>query len=268
LPDSTYFADGVGSEPEAERLTLLESIFDPGTVETLTATGVEPGWRCLVPGAGHGSIARWLAHQVGPTGRVVATDIDTRFLESSASTNLEVRQHDLLEDPLEDDYDLVHARALLVHLVGDQVHAIGRLVDAVRPGGWIAIEEYDTANIGSADPAHPGHEAFNQSVAAEFDAISEQVDLWSGRHVAAILNRHPSLKVVDIDMSAAIVRGGSAYPRFLAETYQVALAALARSGKIAGLSAEALTEVLSDASFQLVTPLRYRMLAQRLPETL
>jgi hypothetical protein len=133
----------------------------------------------------------------------------------------------------------------------------------VRPGGWIAIEEYDTANIGSADPAHPAHEAFNESVAAEFDAISERVDLRSGRHVAAVLKRHPSLKVVDIDISATIERGGSPYPRFLAETYQVALAALARSGKIGGLSAEAFTEALNDRSFQLVTPLRYRMLAQR-----
>jgi trans-aconitate methyltransferase len=241
----------------------LESIFDPGTVEMLAATGVKPGWRCLVPGAGHGSIARWLAHRVAPIGSVVATDIDTQFLESSASTNLEVRRHDLLQDPLEEDYDLVHARALLVHLVGHQEHAIGRLVDALRPGGWIAIEEYDSANIGSADPAHPAHEAFNESVAAEFDAISQRVDVRSGRHVAAVLNRHPSLKVVDIDISASIQRGGSPYPRFLSETYQVALAAVARSGKIAGLSAEAFTEALSDPSFQLVTPLRYRMLAQR-----
>jgi SAM-dependent methyltransferase len=263
MPDSTYFADGVGSEPEAERLSLLESILDPGTVEMLTAIGLEPGWRCLVPGAGHGGIARWLAHRVAPTGLVVATDIDTRFLGSSASPNLEVRRHDLLQDPIEGDYDLVHARALLVHLVGHQDHAIERLVGALRPGGWLAIEEYDSANIGSADPAHPAHQAFNKSVAAELDAISDRVDVRSGRHVAAMLNRHPALRVVDINASATIQPGGAPDARFLSQTYQVALANMLRSGKITDLSAEIFTEALSDPSFQFVTALRYRMLAQR-----
>ena len=91
MSDSTYFAAEADSTPEAERLRLLESIYDPGTIDMLTAIGVQPGWRCLVPGAGHGSIARWLADRVGPSGRVVATDIDPRFLASSAGANLEVR---------------------------------------------------------------------------------------------------------------------------------------------------------------------------------
>jgi tRNA A58 N-methylase Trm61 len=90
---------------------LLEAIFDPGTIRMLGRTGVGPNWRCFVPGAGRGSIARWLAEQVAPTGCVIATDIDTRFLAASAGPNLEVRQHDLLVDRLEsggyDRYQIV-----------------------------------------------------------------------------------------------------------------------------------------------------------------
>ena len=67
------------------------------------ARGVGPGWRCLEVGAGAGSIAGWLADRVGPSGQVIATDLDTRFLEQQARPNLEVRRHDVVRDPLETD---------------------------------------------------------------------------------------------------------------------------------------------------------------------
>jgi ubiquinone/menaquinone biosynthesis C-methylase UbiE len=40
---------------------------------------VQPGWRCLEVGAGRGSMAVWLAQRVGPSGHVVATDVDVGF---------------------------------------------------------------------------------------------------------------------------------------------------------------------------------------------
>jgi ubiquinone/menaquinone biosynthesis C-methylase UbiE len=104
-------------EREEERLADLEASWDPGTIGLLEDIGVGPGWRCLEAGAGHGSIARWLARRVGPDGRVVATDIDTRFLEGIDEPSLEVRRHDLVNDALEEEsFDLVHTRLLLEHL--------------------------------------------------------------------------------------------------------------------------------------------------------
>ena len=62
-------------------------------------------------------MAEWLSTRVGPTGRVVATDIELRFLGRISAPNLEVRQHDILKDDLETShYDLVHCRLLLMHL--------------------------------------------------------------------------------------------------------------------------------------------------------
>jgi ubiquinone/menaquinone biosynthesis C-methylase UbiE len=52
---------------------------NPGTIRRMGNIGVTDGWICLEVGAGAGSIARWLARRVGPTGSVVATDLDTRF---------------------------------------------------------------------------------------------------------------------------------------------------------------------------------------------
>jgi hypothetical protein len=65
-----------------ERLALLERVLDPGTTRHLDELGVAAGWECLEFGAGGGSIAAWLCARVGSTGRVVATDLDTRFLEA------------------------------------------------------------------------------------------------------------------------------------------------------------------------------------------
>ena len=56
-----------------------------------------PGTRCLEVGAGGGSVAFWLAEQVGQSGVVVATDLETDFLESEASSHpgMEVLRHDI-----------------------------------------------------------------------------------------------------------------------------------------------------------------------------
>jgi SAM-dependent methyltransferase len=97
---------------EDERLDLLEQIFDPGSRHRRDLA--QPGWRCLEIGAGRGSMAVWLAERVGPTGQVVATDIDCRYLARLDHPNLEVVQHNVVEDPLDvlgpGSFDLVCAR--------------------------------------------------------------------------------------------------------------------------------------------------------------
>jgi SAM-dependent methyltransferase len=129
------------------RLRALEQCFDPVTTRRLSATGVGPGWRCLEVGAGAGSITRWLCQRVGPTGQVVAIDMDTRFLDELDEPNLEVRRQDVVDQPLPPGgFDLVHARALLMHLPAREA-VLADLVAAVRPGGWLVVEEGDFFSI-------------------------------------------------------------------------------------------------------------------------
>ena len=63
-----------------QRMAALPALYDPGTIRHLTELGVGEGWRCAEIGFGSGSIAEWLSRRVGPTGHVVATDIETKFL--------------------------------------------------------------------------------------------------------------------------------------------------------------------------------------------
>ena len=45
-------------ENELDRLRLLESVWDPGTISRLSALGVGAGWRCLELGAGAPGVPR------------------------------------------------------------------------------------------------------------------------------------------------------------------------------------------------------------------
>lgn len=130
-------------EHAQRRLRLLEQSFDAGTIRRLQAAGVEPGWRCLEAGGGAGSITQWLCSQVGPDGLVLAVDLDTRFLDQLDEPNLDVQRMDLRTDELpRDSFDLVHARALLMHIPQRQ-QILDGLVAALRPGGVLLVEDAD-----------------------------------------------------------------------------------------------------------------------------
>lgn len=139
-----YRLAAVGREAaEDERLTLLELLYDPASRRRRAL--VQRAWRCLEVAAGRGSMAVWLAAQVGPEGHVVATDINTRYLERLELPNLTVLEHNILADPLEalgpGSFDLVCSRLALFHLVGSQEHAIRQMTKCLRPGGWLSDED-------------------------------------------------------------------------------------------------------------------------------
>src|SRR6478609_6408021 len=105
------------ADAERERLGHLTTLADRGSAGTLARLGVDEGWACLEVGAGNGSLARWLAERVGPTGRVVATDVDDRFVEVGDAPQLTFRMHDITSGPPEDGaFDVAHARAVLEHI--------------------------------------------------------------------------------------------------------------------------------------------------------
>lgn len=126
------------------RLSLLQQYLDPMTKRRLTALGIGAGMRCLEVAAGAGSMALWMCERVGAGGRVVATDINVDLLRQASASNLQVLTHDLMTDPPPDGghFDLVHVRWLLHHLPRPEL-AISRMVDALRPGGWLLVEDVD-----------------------------------------------------------------------------------------------------------------------------
>ena len=218
-----YRLAAAGREAEEdERLDLLEQIFDP--VSQQRRSLVQPGWRCLEVGAGRGSMAVWLATQVGPTGHVVATDLDPRYLERLELPNLEVRRHNILDDPLEDladSFDLVCSRLMVFHLQGRQEEAIRQMAACVRPGGWLLDEDSDWENAGApVDPTHPAYD--------EYQRVWRDGDWWTvrgfdkhfGRKLPALFERS-GLQDIRSEAATEVVRGGSIWPRWWIPTLEV-----------------------------------------------
>jgi SAM-dependent methyltransferase len=146
----SYVFDNAGAEAST-RFSALTTVFDPGTIRHLENIRVSTGWHCLEVGGGGGSIAAWLAKRVAPSGHVLVTDIDTRFLESLNLPNVEVRRHNIATDPLpKAAYDLVHSRLVLLH-VPEREKALAHIVAALKPGGWLIDEEFDAS--ASPDPS-------------------------------------------------------------------------------------------------------------------
>jgi SAM-dependent methyltransferase len=208
---------------EDERLDLLEQIYDP--VSRRRRSLVEPGWRCLEVGAGRGSMAVWLAEQVGPTGQVVATDVDTRYLQRLDLPNLEVVEHNILEDPLDavgaGSFDLVCSRLMLFHLQRRQEQAIRQMAACLRPGGWLVDEDADWATAGApVDPGHPSYDAYRQVWRDGDWWLDRGYDKTFGRQLPAHFER-VGLEEIRTEGSTEVVRGGSPWARWWIPTLEV-----------------------------------------------
>jgi hypothetical protein len=129
--------------PEApDRFRHLSEILDDTTIQCLSGLGELAGARCLEAGAGGGGIAEWLARQAGPAGRVLATDVNTRYLR--ADRGYEVLRHDLVTEPVpEGPWDVIHVRMVLLHLP-QRREILHRLAAALARGGAIVVEDFET----------------------------------------------------------------------------------------------------------------------------
>jgi len=141
-----YLFDNAAEAETAERFANLDALYNFRTFRFLETTGIGPGWHCLEVGGGSGSVAAWMADRAGPSGYVLVTDIDPRFMEASAyrkAAHMELRRHDIGTDALpEQAFDLIHARLVLMH-VPQRLEALARLVAALKPRGWLVIEDCD-----------------------------------------------------------------------------------------------------------------------------
>ncbi|MBK8574468.1 MAG: methyltransferase domain-containing protein [Elusimicrobia bacterium] len=158
---------------EWERLQAIESVFDPASRRRILSAGVKEGARCLEVGAGAGSVMRWLAEKVGPSGRVTAVDINTRFLDTPPA-NVDVVAGDIRALVFESNsFDLVHARYVLVH-IPEYKMVLDSLWKALKPGGALVVEE----------PDFTAYRGFSGAEVQSFNKVHQAiVDMYSSKGV-------------------------------------------------------------------------------------
>jgi len=208
MTDAYIFSDH-DDAAERHRLQMLERVHDQRTAQLLERAQLRLGQTCAEIGAGAGSIAGRMARQVGSTGRVVAVDIDPRFLISQELGDVEVRQADITKPgALErDNYDLIHARFVLVHLP-DPAQAVANMVAGLKPGGALVLEEPDfrtafSASENSADRA--SIDAVNRAICALYFQMGKDPGFGVRLpHVVEVAG----VSQLEIDVLAPLVRGG------------------------------------------------------------
>jgi ubiquinone/menaquinone biosynthesis C-methylase UbiE len=119
-----------------------------GAKTILERAGIRPGMRALDAGCGPGRLTVPASKMVGPSGQIVAVDIQRRMLqmlrgrvEEKGLTNVELVLAGLGEGRLAaNEFDV----ALLVTVLGeipDKVAALREIYECLRPGGVLSITE-------------------------------------------------------------------------------------------------------------------------------
>ena len=226
----------------------MEALWDPGTQGLIERLGIQPGWRCLEVGAGGGSMAEWMADAVGDGGHVLATDVSTRYLDAIERPNVEVREHNVLEDPLPDgEFDVVHARLVVEHI---GTGALERLVPALRPGGWLLLEDYDF----SSAVVHPEDETMTAANDAVLAFMSEHgFDPDLGRKLVSVLTE-AGLEEVDAEGRTRVFRGGSPGTAFYRLSLESLRGALVEAGKLDDDQVERALAAVADPANVFLSP--------------
>jgi SAM-dependent methyltransferase len=243
-----------------ERLTAVEARHDAATFQNLEGVGVRQGWHCLEVGAGGGSIADWLCTRVGRDGHVVAIDIDTRFVERLGHPNLEVRTQDIAQKGAVETgvYDLVHCRLVLEH-VPARMDALVNMVTALKPGGWIQLEELDHVTLQpalSVDVRLAIWEQFREAYRRLMQQRGGDLDV--GRRLFGLLTAH-GLTNISAYGHASVDCGGTG----VGLGFRQARAEFVATGALDDEQMGVFLALLDDPSFAFVSPMMVTARGQR-----
>jgi len=137
------------TDRETRRLILQHLVFGPLTRRFFQAAGIGAGMKVLDIGSGAGDVSILVAELVGLTGRVVGVDMNAEILETARAraetagwSNVTFMAGDVRELELDDDFDAVVGRWILMH-VPEPASLIRHLVTRLKPGGIVAFHEND-----------------------------------------------------------------------------------------------------------------------------
>lgn len=234
-----------------ERLDRLAEHTDPATQRRALALGLREGWHCFEVGFGNGSIALWLSQQVGPRGRVLAVDLDPRFLAEQERPNLEVRQQDITrEPPARGAFDFVHVRVVLMHLP-QREQVLEQLVASLKPGGWLLVEEQELFPPLMEKGAPAAYRRLWEAMSET--AQRRGMDTAWGRKVPELLQRQ-GLEAVGTDVDIPFFNGGSPAAEFYRLTAEQLLPQMEAHGLLTGPELAEATSLMRSPSHWLFAP--------------
>jgi SAM-dependent methyltransferase len=201
------------TQAEQRRLVALAESFEPSARWLLDQIRIQPGWRAIDVGCGTLGILHLLSERVGSNGVVVGLEREPRFADMARGQiaqrdlgNVNVLQADILASGLDkESFDLAHERLVMVNISSPEAF-LSKVVDLVRPGGTVAVEEIDNASW-VCQPPHPSWDALLQTFHAAFRTTGGNV--YIGRRLPELLR---AAGLEDVQYKAHVdvaMRGGS-----------------------------------------------------------
>ncbi|WP_428100457.1 bifunctional demethylmenaquinone methyltransferase/2-methoxy-6-polyprenyl-1,4-benzoquinol methylase UbiE [Candidatus Rariloculus sp.] len=174
---------------------------------TIARSGLRQGQTALDVAAGSGDIALGLVRRVGPTGRVVVTDINEAMLNVGRDRLIDAGRVRNI------DYVLADAEALPfrsaefhcvtigfgLRNVTDKEAALASMFRVLKPGGRLLVLEFSKPHLGPLDPAY---DFYSFSVLPRLGNWLAG-DSASYRYLAQSIRRHPDQRAMQGLLEAA-----------------------------------------------------------------
>ena len=144
--------------------------------ETAIRHGIESGMQVLDVGPGNGTYTLGAAQRVGPTGKVVAIDIEPKMIarvqkriETEGIENIETRVADVYELPFEDgSFDLIYL-ITVINEIPNIPKAVAEFHRVLKSSGSLVFSEI------IFDPDYPREGTLTQKVLKEDFELKEKI---------------------------------------------------------------------------------------------
>jgi ubiquinone/menaquinone biosynthesis C-methylase UbiE len=152
-----------GTQIEQQRLIKQAKGLEKPARWLLDQIGIRPGSRVVDVGCGPIGIINLLSERVGPDGLVIGVEREDRFFATAQAErgrrglqNVKLVRADATNSGLpKNSYDFVHERLVLINIpLPSQQAILTEMLSLLKPGGTIAIEEFDFVSF-ACDPDHP-----------------------------------------------------------------------------------------------------------------
>ena len=222
------------SEEERQRLIQQGSFLWDFTERLFSDAGIGPGMRVLDVGCGVGDVSLLVASLIGPQGAVVGVDRDPLALERAwqrvpalGRTNVDFVEGDLRDLAFDEPFDAAVGRLVLMYLA-DPAEALRGIASHVRPGGIIAFQEFDLAELGLSFPQVPLFDRTGTLLVETYQRAGVDVQMGLKLYSAFIAAGLPAPSI----RAERPIGGGPDYPgyHYFAETVRTALPLMEQVG--------------------------------------